>query len=160
QYATGNPIAFSAAKLRQELLDEVARLDPDGTDEALRRMVVIGHSQGGLLTKLMAVDGDLSWWDDIGGKPLSEFDLDARHAELPGWAVDFDPLPFVSRVVYIATPHRGSFLAARPFSKWLAKTIALPGELASMGEIFVRNEKKLPSGIEPRVPTSLDNMDP
>ena len=31
-------------------------LDPEGTDPALRRMVVIGHSQGGLLTKTMVVD--------------------------------------------------------------------------------------------------------
>ena len=31
-------------------------LDPEGNDPALRRMVLIGHSQGGLLAQLMVTD--------------------------------------------------------------------------------------------------------
>ena len=51
-YDTSNPIAYSAMLLREALTDAVKRLDPEGKDEALRQMVVIGHSQGGLLTKM------------------------------------------------------------------------------------------------------------
>ena len=46
-YDSGNPILFSASGLRELLTAAVARLDPDGTDPALHRMVVIGHSQVG-----------------------------------------------------------------------------------------------------------------
>src|SRR5262249_28329278 len=49
-YSTGNPIAYSAMLLRESLEHAVAQLDPEGKDPALHRMVVIGHSQGGLLT--------------------------------------------------------------------------------------------------------------
>ncbi len=158
QYPTGLPIPISAASLRTALKDVVATVDPEGTDPALKRMVIIGHSQGGLLTKLMAVDGDAGWWDEIVGTPLEEFGFPADQEALLRGALDFDPLPFVERVVFLSTPHRGSFLAERFFSRWLAKMIALPGELTSLGESLLRSEKKLPPGIEARIPTSLDNM--
>ena len=38
-------------------------VDPEGKDPALRQMVVIGHSQGGLLTKMMVVDSGTRFWD-------------------------------------------------------------------------------------------------
>ncbi|MGH7292265.1 MAG: esterase/lipase family protein, partial [Myxococcota bacterium] len=61
-YNTGNPIGYSAGAMRQALEKAVRELDPGGTDPALRRMVLIGHSQGGLLTKLTVVDsGDVFW---------------------------------------------------------------------------------------------------
>jgi hypothetical protein len=44
-YDSGNPILYSAGGLRELLTAAVARLDPDGTDPALHRMVVMGHSQ-------------------------------------------------------------------------------------------------------------------
>src|SRR5262249_61899792 len=52
-YSTGSPIPYSAMLLRDALTDAVAQLDPGGTDAALRQMVVIGHSQGGLLAKTL-----------------------------------------------------------------------------------------------------------
>jgi len=159
QYPTGLPIPFTAASLRKALLDLVATVDPEGTDPALKRMVIIGHSQGGLLTKMMAIDGSIAWWDELVGSPLEEFGFPPEQEALLRRALDFDPLPFVERVVYMSTPHRGSFLADRFFSRWLAKMIALPGELTGLGESLLRiDQKKLPPGIEARIPTSLDNM--
>ena len=51
-YNTGNPITLSAGLLRAALSRVVAELDPKGEDSGLKEMVVIGHSQGGLLTKM------------------------------------------------------------------------------------------------------------
>lgn len=48
----------------------MAELDPDGRDPALRRMVVIGHSQGGPLPKLTVVDSGSRFWDNISGAPF------------------------------------------------------------------------------------------
>jgi len=53
-YDSGNQIGWSAMLLRESLERAVRLLDPEGTDPGLRRMVVIGHSQGGLLTKMTA----------------------------------------------------------------------------------------------------------
>ena len=51
-YNTGNPIPISANVLRHALEDAVKSLGGVKADPALGRIVVIGHSQGGLLTKL------------------------------------------------------------------------------------------------------------
>jgi pimeloyl-ACP methyl ester carboxylesterase len=158
QYSSGAPIPFSAARLRSELHDLIATVDPDGKDPALRRIVVIGHSQGGLLTKLMAVDGTIAWWNELVGSPIEEFGLSARQEELVRSAMDFDPVPQVQRLIYICTPHRGSFLADRRFSRAIAKMIALPGELTSISEKLLESGKRLPADLESRIPTSLDNM--
>ena len=54
QYNSSQAILLSAAELREALTDMVKTLDPQGKDPALRQMVVVGHSQGGLLTKMSA----------------------------------------------------------------------------------------------------------
>ena len=62
-YNTGNPVPYSAMGLREGLQHAVADVDPNGTDPALRQMVVIGHSQGGLLTKMTVVDSGTRFWE-------------------------------------------------------------------------------------------------
>ena len=61
-YNTGNPIAYSGMLLRDALTKAVADLDPEGKDPGLKQMVVIGHSQGGLLTKMTAIDTGTHLW--------------------------------------------------------------------------------------------------
>ena len=62
RYDSGNPIGFSGGIFRQALSETVRELDPEGRDPALQQMVVIGHSQGGLLTKLTVVDSEDRFW--------------------------------------------------------------------------------------------------
>ena len=64
-YATGEPVLFSASLLRQALLNARGLLDPDHTDVAFDRMVLIGHSMGGLLGKLVARDSGTQLWASI-----------------------------------------------------------------------------------------------
>ena len=82
RYNTGNPIAYSGALLRQGLLRTVQQLDPEGKDPALRQMVVIGHSQGGLLTKRMVVNSGTKFWDNVSRVPVEELDLKAETRDL------------------------------------------------------------------------------
>ena len=74
-YNTGNPIGYSAGVMRKSLEGAVRELDPEGKDAALHEMVVIGHSQGGLLTKLTVVDSGLAFWHQM--TPLSPEELHA-----------------------------------------------------------------------------------
>jgi pimeloyl-ACP methyl ester carboxylesterase len=62
-YNTGNPVLYSAGILAKGLRSVVRELDPEGKDPALRKMVVVGHSQGGMLTKMTAVDSGSRFWD-------------------------------------------------------------------------------------------------
>jgi Alpha/beta hydrolase family len=54
-YDTGSPIAYSARLLRDALRQVVEQLDPEGRDFALRRLVLVGHSLGGLLVKMSVI---------------------------------------------------------------------------------------------------------
>ena len=81
-YNTGNPVLYSAGILAKGLRSVVRELDPEGKDAALRKMVVVGHSQGGMLTKMTAVDSGTRFWDSSFTVPLQQLDIspEAREA--------------------------------------------------------------------------------
>jgi hypothetical protein len=81
-YNTGNPVALSGALLREALIGALSELDPEGQDPALQRMVVIGHSQGGLLTKLTSVESGNRFWENLSEIPISELELEPATREL------------------------------------------------------------------------------
>jgi pimeloyl-ACP methyl ester carboxylesterase len=160
-YNTGNPILYSASLLRQALLGAVAELDPDGRDPALRRMVVIGHSQGGLLTRLVATDGGDRLWKHASHKPLDELDVKPDTRELLRKVMYFEAVPGVERVVFIATPHRGSFLAGQRLGAFAARLVTMPLRLAGAGADLLLNRDALTQrAVAGRLPTSVDNMNP
>ena len=96
-YASGNPITYSAGILRNDLMDQVKTLDPDGKDPALRQMVIIGHSQGGLLAKLTATDTGDKLWRLISQTNIDDLKIDEKTRELLRTNFFFKPLPCVSR---------------------------------------------------------------
>ena len=131
-YDTGNPIAYSGMLLREKLTDVVSRLDPNGQDTCLRQMVVLGHSQGGLLTKLTAVDTGSRLWNAIGRVPLAEVPASEEFRNLLARALFVKPLPFVRRLVFVATPHRGSFRTGALVNGLVRRMVRLPESLVSM----------------------------
>jgi pimeloyl-ACP methyl ester carboxylesterase len=161
-YDSGNPIAYSAMLLRRALREAVANFDPDDRDACLREMVVIGHSQGGLLTKLTVVESGSAFWDNVSEMPFDEVRLSDQARGLLQETLFVEPLPFVTRVVFIATPHRGSYLASSQLLlRFAAKLISMPREVTAVGtDVFaVRDPTKRIVSLE-RFPTSLDNMSP
>jgi pimeloyl-ACP methyl ester carboxylesterase len=139
-YETGNPIPYSALQLRQALEQAVASLDPAGQDAALRDMVIIGHSQGGLLAKMTAIDTGSRLWDQISRKPLNELRLNPETRELLRQSLFLQPEPFVGRVIFIATPHRGSYLAEYSLGRLVAGLVRLPFNLLrATGDIVTNN---------------------
>jgi pimeloyl-ACP methyl ester carboxylesterase len=105
-------------------------------------MIVIGHSQGGLLTKLAAVEtGDLLW-NAFSKKPLDQMDLADEDKALFRQAFFIEPVPSVRRVVFVATPHRGSFLAMTRIGEFLARLVRLPGTLVTTMSDLVLKEKE------------------
>lgn len=161
-YNTGNPILFSAGILAQGLRHVVQELDPEGRDEALRKMVVVGHSQGGMLTRLTAVDSGERFWEQSFHVPIDRLDVSPETRELLRRSLFFTPLPFVRRVVFIATPHRGSFLIGEWVSEVLRRVITLPFTvLTPLQEIFENSpEAAAARSMKVEVPRSTDNMNP
>jgi hypothetical protein len=159
-YNSGNPIFYSAGLLRHALETTVREVDPDGIDPALRQMVVIGHSQGGLLTKMTAIDSGTRLWDEVSDVPIDEFDVDAETRAVLRRSTVVTPLPFVRRVVFLATPHRGSELTYRLFRRLLSVRLRLPSPLAENLAIFDRPEMARIRKVFEDVPTSLEGMRP
>ncbi len=160
-YDTGNPIGYSAGRLRAALTAAVQEFDPEGKDSALRRMVVIGHSQGGLLTKLTAIDSGTRFWDRISSKPFDAVKLSSETRDLLRQSAFFTSLPFVERVVFVATPHHGALLATGrlgAIATWLVTLpVAVFGELAQAAT--TSGDEKLVAALR-RPPTAVDNMNP
>ena len=83
-------------------------------------MIVLGHSQGGLLTKLTAIDSGDTFWANVSRVPFDEVQLPPEDKELLRKAMFVKPLPFVSEVIFLATPQRGSYLAGPQLVRRLA----------------------------------------
>jgi len=160
-YDTGNPIAYSAARLRQALRAAVQRFDPDGKDPAMYQMVLMGHSQGGLLVKLMVVDTGTKLWDNVSSVPLDQLKLSDQSRQLLQESLFVEPVPFVSRVIFMCTPHRGSYQAGGRVIHWIARLIKAPGDVLKVGtDLLQGNADKLKLATNTNIPTSIDNMTP
>jgi len=158
QYPSGNPIALSALHLREALTTAVARLDPEGRDPALRRMILIGHSQGGLLVKMQVISTGDRLWNAVSRKPLDELRLSDQTRDLFRRGLFLEPLPEVTRAIFICTPHRGSFVAGRRVLANLTRQLlTLPSALTGLRAEINRNPGAARVGF---VPTAVDNMSP
>ncbi len=72
-YPTGKPIPTSAARLREALEQARKTFDPNHEDRAFDRIVLVGHSMGGLLAKMMVQDSELTLWDATITVPRDQF---------------------------------------------------------------------------------------
>ncbi|MBE2285117.1 MAG: alpha/beta fold hydrolase [Prosthecobacter sp.] len=164
RYPSGVPIVYSAAKLRENLASLHKILEQQGTGRLCHHMVLIGHSMGGLVSKGQVQDsGDRLWVSLLGGTPdklgLTRSEYDA----LRGY-MEFDPNPSVSRVIFAATPHRGSYLADSTLAHIGRRLVKLPGE--TFGNAFdilegiAKRDPKLGELFARGMPTSVDNLSP
>jgi pimeloyl-ACP methyl ester carboxylesterase len=159
-YNSGNPTPYSAVKLRECLAAKVKQLDPEGTDAALQQMVVIGHSQGGLLTKLTATETGDVLWQAMGLKSLDDPGITEEQRELIRRYTVFTPLPFVKQVVFISTPHRGSYKATSFVRTLTRKFVTMPRTFVQQAKEFTGMAQTLDIQALKGVRTSLDSMSP
>ncbi len=162
-YKSGNPVAYSGMLLRDKLKEVVQRMDPEDKDRCLHEMVVIGHSQGGMLTKLTAIDTGDRLWNGVFSVTPEKLAKSDKTRELLQRALIVQPVPFVRRLVFIATPHRGSFLTRNWVNDMLRKFILLPATIATLPLQAMRAAGVLQSETEfsgGNLPTAVDNMTP
>jgi pimeloyl-ACP methyl ester carboxylesterase len=154
-YPSGYPYPFSAARLRGDL-NGVKRAFP-----TRKSVVLIGHSMGGMIARLMVTDaGDKIWRSFFGTNPAGTALTPDIRRQLEEVFV-FNHRPEVKRVIFISTPHRGSAVA----SSWVGR----------IGASFVKKSRPLESiyaSAKPllvndpgarsldRMPNSIDTLEP
>jgi hypothetical protein len=115
-YPSGYPFPYSAAILRDEL-DQVEKQFPK-----LKPMVVIGHSMGGCITRVLLTDSGNQLWMKIFGRPPDEVQLSPKTREYFREELFFRHRPEIGRVIFIASPLRGANMASG-WIGWLASLI-------------------------------------
>lgn len=154
-YPSGYPYPLPAATLRQEL-DAMRKLYPDHKD-----IVIVGHSMGGLVSRLMVTSvGDRIWLDYF-GTPPSETPLKGDSRQLIKDALIFDAREEIGRAIFIAAPHRGSQLATNIIGWIGVKLVRFPATIADVRDSVVNVLTADQSGMRlDRFPSSIDTLSP
>ncbi len=158
-YPTGWPIAYSSMRLREELRALQSAVGPT------KDMLVIGHSMGGLLSRMQVINPGRKFWD----KQLGD-NADKLYAKLPADNLAkrmalFSADQHIGREIYICTPHRGSGLADLSLTGLFIKLVKLPtaitGALIDLpGNIMERGQLTSVAGLSPsnRLFEALDEI--
>ena len=133
-YPTGMGVPQTSARLRASLQQARDFFDPDHNDPGMKQMVLVGHSMGGLLSRMQAIDPGNKLWDAMFRKPPEKLNVSAPVRERLVRTFEFKPQPEVKRLVFITTPQRGSNLAGTNIVRRLASVIRLPVDTLLMTE--------------------------
>ena len=162
-YPTGLPIGYSASILRNQLNDIRAVYDSKGSNPNFNKMVLIGHSMGGLLSRLMVQDSGTKYWDSYFKEPFETIALDPNLKEIVKESLFFNHLPYVKQVIFVATPHKGSPMADKWGSRMASGWINLP-EVLDAGKQLLNNKQVVKESVAARyakkVPNSIVLLSP
>ena len=162
-YPTNAPLPLNQRAIREALQQTLAHFDPQGTAQASRDMVLVGHSMGGVLARLLVSSAGERLWQAL---PPAVLQGDAvRQHQLLDPYLAFEPLPQVTRAIFIAAPHRGTPFANNDFSRRIANFVTLPlamlEQLGDLRGVFARPSQD-PAGAADsgpqRIPNSIDNL--
>jgi pimeloyl-ACP methyl ester carboxylesterase len=154
-YPSGYPYPYSAAILRHEL-DAIEKRFP------LRKpIVVIGHSMGGCISRLLITDAGDKLWMELFKKPPKQVAMSPESRKLFSDALIFQHRPEIGRVIFISAPLRGSALASNWLGRIGSSLVRSPVTLLKAGgdalkiTTFRSGELKLK-----RIPNSVDTLAP
>jgi pimeloyl-ACP methyl ester carboxylesterase len=154
-YPSGYPYPYSTAILRHEL-DAIEKRFP------LRKpMVVIGHSMGGCISRLLITDAGDKLWTGLLKKPPEQVPLSPESRKLFTDALIFQHRPEIGRVIFISAPLRGSELASNWLGRIGSSLVRSPVTLLKAGGNLLQittyrsGELKLK-----RIPNSVDTLAP
>ena len=154
QYPSSPPFPLSAEILRENLA-AVYKQYPD-TPKA----ILVGHSMGGLLCHMLMCDSGTQYCQDILGKTVAELNLPPDATVIKG-ALEFKASPYIAKVIFEATPHRGANMAANPLGRLGSMLVRLPVTMVSMGSGLLADAKaKNGDVVLDRFPNSIDTFRP
>ncbi len=161
-YPTNAPIALNRHEINRALDETLRHFDPSGKAPASRDIVIIGHSMGGVLSRLLVSSSGEKLWDDL----LQRYELRGERLKKVksklGPLLHFDARRDVGRAIFIAAPHRGTDAASKGFGRLVGKLVRLPvtilGKFGDVFEMLVDPNGDEGKPAKPRIPNSIDNL--
>jgi triacylglycerol esterase/lipase EstA (alpha/beta hydrolase family) len=157
-YPSNAPLALNQKAIRAALEQTLAHFDPTGQAPASQDMVLVGHSMGGVLSRLLVSSAGEDLWALL--PPRAQAAQASRERLAPFLA--FEPLPQVSRAIFIAAPHQGTPFATHRLARRIANLVTLPlAMVEQFGDITGLFAMPTPEGGAPgpqRIPNSIDNL--
>ncbi|MEI8210758.1 MAG: alpha/beta fold hydrolase [Planctomycetota bacterium] len=161
QYPTGQPFWISATQMRSDLYELRRTLDPHEQHPVLNQMVLVGHSMGGLVSRMQTLESGDEFWKILSDEPFEKVKAKDEERQRLAAALFFHPNTSIQRVITIGTPHRGSEYSNH-YTQWLGrKFITLPASLIEMGNSLIRQNPGIFRDTELLLTkTSIDSLSP
>jgi pimeloyl-ACP methyl ester carboxylesterase len=154
-YPSGYPYPYSALILRQEL-DAIEKKYP-----LTKKMVVVGHSMGGCITRTLITDSGNKLWLEAFGRPPAEIEMPAESKRLLEEALIFRHRPEIGRVIFMSAPHRGSDLAKNWVGRIGSMLVRTPVRMLTIGRTIREAMTPDPAALQlKRFPNSVDTLAP
>lgn len=154
-YPSGYPYPYSASLLRKEL-DGVAKAFPGH-----KKIVIVGHSMGGIISRLMVTDAGDKIWRGVFGKGPDELKVTGASRQLLLDAYVFEHRPDIQRAIFISAPHRGSGLAEDWIGRLGSRLVRMPSFLADARNAVTSVLTADNASIHlQRAPNSIDTLSP
>ncbi len=116
-YQTNAPLLVTRRRAKTYLDDAWQVLDPEGDDPARSNMVLVGHSLGGVVARMLCIDSGDTLWNAAFVAPPEALHSDAKDRNVVEETFRFSAYPGISRAIFMAAPHRGSPSAANWFGR-------------------------------------------
>lgn len=158
-YPTNAPLLYNNAEIRTALSKTFRHFDPSGSAPASHNIVVVGHSMGGVLSRLLVSSSGTLLWDTAKAQRKLNAGRIARIRSAFDNYLSFEPFPGVTRAIFIAAPHQGTPFAGNRLSRWLSALITLPvttvREFTRLSQLVedaperqVQTLARLPNGVD------------
>jgi pimeloyl-ACP methyl ester carboxylesterase len=154
-YPSGYAYPYSASVLRKQL-DAMEKRFP-----LRKKMVVIGHSMGGCITRTLITDTGDKVWLDIFGKPPEQTEMPPDTKKMIEEAIIVKHRPEIGRVIFMSTPHRGADLATNWVGRIGSMLVRTPQHLITAGPALLHSLAQDPTALQlKRLPNSVDTLAP
>ncbi|MDC5040419.1 hypothetical protein OHW26_17210, partial [Acinetobacter baumannii] len=112
---------------------------------AAHHAVLVGHSMGGVISRLLVSDADVS---DLAMQKMNEAQLKRlKENQVIRERFQFKDLPYFKRVVFVSAPHHGTDYADRWFTQIARRIIRLPADFFIAVEMRDEKNTKLRKGL-------------
>ena len=110
-YNTSASPLYSARILRTQLRELQREVDPNKSDRAWKNLTIISHSMGGIVTKAIVTRPGDVYWKAAFTVPHETLKLSTDDRASLNEAFEWQPIPNIRRIIFVAVPHRGSDFA-------------------------------------------------